>query len=85
MRPAEHYCIPPLGRLDRDRILELVRRKKYFILHAPRQTGKTARCYGSGAEGGGFEGGRSIPSPEPSVDTLGMLGYAQVGLPALVL
>ena len=30
----------------------------------------SARCYGSGAEGGGFEGGRSMPSPEHSVDTL---------------
>ena len=38
----EHYCIPPLERLDLDEILTLVRRRKYFILHAPRQTGKTS-------------------------------------------
>ncbi len=37
----EHYCLPPLGRLDLDVILELIEGKKYFLLHAPRQTGKT--------------------------------------------
>ena len=42
MKPAEHYCIPPLDRVDSDEILELIRRKKYFVLHAPRQTGKTS-------------------------------------------
>ena len=39
---ADHYLIPPLSRLDLDELLELVRRKKYFVLHAPRQTGKTS-------------------------------------------
>ncbi len=38
----EHYCIPPLERVDLDEILTLVARKKYFVLHAPRQTGKTS-------------------------------------------
>ena len=33
----------------------------------------------------GFEGGRSLPSPEPSVRTLGRLAHDQVGLPTLVL
>ena len=42
MRPAEHYCIPPLSRLDIDEILLLIRQGKYFALHAPRQTGKTS-------------------------------------------
>ena len=37
---AEHYLIPPLERVDREQILTLIRRK-YFVLHAPRQTGKT--------------------------------------------
>ena len=37
-----HYYIPPLDRLDLEGILSLVRRKKYFILHAPRQSGKTS-------------------------------------------
>ena len=40
--PSDHYCIPPLQRVDLDEILNLIRRKKYFILHAPRQTGKTS-------------------------------------------
>ena len=39
---ADHYCIPPLERIDPDAVLGLVRRKKYFVLHAPRQTGKTS-------------------------------------------
>ncbi len=39
---GEHYCIPPLDRVDLDEILTLIDRKKYFILHAPRQTGKTS-------------------------------------------
>ncbi len=39
---ADHYCIPPLQRIDLDEVLGLVRRKKYFVLHAPRQTGKTS-------------------------------------------
>ena len=39
---ADHYCIPPLARLDLDELLRLVRSKRYFVLHAPRQTGKTS-------------------------------------------
>ncbi len=38
----DHYCIPPLGRLDLDEILRLIDAKRYFVLHAPRQTGKTS-------------------------------------------
>ncbi|MCY4373701.1 MAG: hypothetical protein OXC31_07960 [Spirochaetaceae bacterium] len=37
-----HYYVPPLSRLDVDEILLLMRQRKYFILHAPRQTGKTS-------------------------------------------
>ena len=40
--PADHYLIPPLSRIDRAKVLGLVRDKKYFVLHAPRQTGKTS-------------------------------------------
>ncbi|MCY4633793.1 MAG: hypothetical protein OXG04_04665 [Acidobacteria bacterium] len=40
--PADHYLIPPLSRLDLDELLAFVRDKKYFVLHAPRQTGKTS-------------------------------------------
>ena len=42
MVPQRHYCIPPLSRIDLDEVLELVEDMRYFILHAPRQTGKTS-------------------------------------------
>ena len=40
--PEMHYCVPPLQRLDADEVLLLIRQRKYFVLHAPRQTGKTS-------------------------------------------
>lgn len=42
VRPDLHYCLPPLGRFDLDEILDLIGQGKYFVLHAPRQTGKTS-------------------------------------------
>ena len=43
VRPDVHCCIPPLARLDDvDRVLGLVRDMRHFVLHAPRQTGKTS-------------------------------------------
>ena len=39
---AEHYCIDPLSRVNLAEIRTLIARKKYFVLHAPRQTGKTS-------------------------------------------
>ena len=39
---ADHYHIPPLERIDLAEVLDLIRDKKYFVLHAPRQTGKTS-------------------------------------------
>ena len=39
---ADHYCIPPLERVNLEELLDLVRDKTYFVLHAPRQTGKTS-------------------------------------------
>lgn len=38
---ARHYCLPPLERLSLSEVLELIAQEKYFVLHAPRQTGKT--------------------------------------------
>lgn len=38
----EHYKIDPLHRWDLDEVLMLIAQRKYFILHAPRQTGKTS-------------------------------------------
>ena len=40
--PADHYSIPPLERFDLEEILRLVDAKRDFVLHAPRQTGKTS-------------------------------------------
>ena len=40
--PADHYHVHPLQRLDLDEVLLLIERKQYFVLHAPRQTGKTS-------------------------------------------
>jgi len=37
----DHYCLSPLERFDLDEVLSLIKQKKYFVLHAPRQTGKT--------------------------------------------
>ena len=42
MDPEVHYTIPPLSRLDLARIVRLVEKRAYFVLHAPRQTGKTS-------------------------------------------
>ena len=54
---ADHYCLPPLERVDLNAILTLLATKRYFVLHAPRQTGKTSALLAlrdllnSGAEG----------------------------------
>lgn len=39
--PEDHYFIPSKERMDWDELNELIENKRYFILHAPRQTGKT--------------------------------------------
>jgi len=40
--PTEHYCIDPLARVDWQEVRHLIGNKRYFVLHAPRQTGKTS-------------------------------------------
>ena len=42
VRPLEHYAIEPLQRADVAGFLDLIHEKSYFVLHAPRQTGKTS-------------------------------------------
>ena len=42
VRPDEHYAIDPLERADLGELLSPIRAKRYFALHAPRQTGKTS-------------------------------------------
>ncbi|ETR69564.1 MAG: hypothetical protein OMM_03857 [Candidatus Magnetoglobus multicellularis str. Araruama] len=41
VNPEDHYCLNPSERINLEEILFLIEQKKYFILHAPRQTGKT--------------------------------------------
>ena len=40
--PELEYTIDPLKRLDLEDVLDLIHQRKYFVLHAPRQTGKTS-------------------------------------------
>ena len=42
VRAHRHYQIAPLSRIDLDEVLGLIRDERYFVLHAPRQTGKTS-------------------------------------------
>ena len=46
--PAEHYMLPALDRLPE--IRSLVARRRYFVVHAPRQTGKTTALQALAAE-----------------------------------
>ena len=38
----KHYHIPLLHRVDWEEIQLLIANERYFVLHAPRQTGKTS-------------------------------------------
>ena len=40
-KAGRHYLIDPLARIDGDEVLHLIDTERYFVLHAPRQTGKT--------------------------------------------
>ena len=42
IKPTIHYNVDPLHRMDLDEIQLLIDQQKYFVLHAPRQTGKTS-------------------------------------------
>ncbi|MEN0049208.1 MAG: AAA-like domain-containing protein [Bacteroidota bacterium] len=42
IKPEWHYHIPANERWDFDYVMNLIRQSKYFVLHAPRQTGKTS-------------------------------------------
>jgi hypothetical protein len=45
VRPDIHYCLDPLGRIRIDELMSLIDQEKFFVLHAPRQTGKTSMLY----------------------------------------
>jgi hypothetical protein len=42
MIPEDHYYIDALTRVDWEEIRRLIHGKRYFVMHAPRQTGKTS-------------------------------------------
>ena len=42
VNPADHYCLPLSSRLKEEDLRLLISQKQYYILHAPRQTGKTS-------------------------------------------
>ena len=42
IKPDMHYYVPMEERWDFEQVQDLIRQEKYFILHAPRQTGKTS-------------------------------------------
>ena len=39
--PEDNYMLDPLRRINYDEIRVFIEQKRYFVLHAPRQTGKT--------------------------------------------
>jgi hypothetical protein len=39
---TKNYCLNPLQRIKLDELESLIQQERYFILHAPRQTGKTS-------------------------------------------
>ena len=41
-KPEINYTIDPLSRFDLDDVLLMIRQQRYFVMHAPRQTGKTS-------------------------------------------
>ncbi len=45
VRADQNYFIPPLERFDLDDVLMLIDLEKYFLLHAPRQSGKTSTMF----------------------------------------
>ena len=42
IKQSKHYCLDPLSRIDLNTVMSLISQEKYFVLHAPRQTGKTS-------------------------------------------
>ena len=62
VRADRDYQIAPLSRIDLEEVLGLIRDEKYFVLHAPRQTGKTSALLGRPGHGVGHV----APSPRPA-------------------
>ena len=62
VRADRDYQIAPLSRIDLEEVLGLIRDERYFVLHAPRQTGKTSALLGRPGHGVGHV----APSPRPA-------------------
>ncbi len=45
VKPDRHYSIDPLSRIKLQEAKDLIDHEKYFVLHAPRQTGKTTALF----------------------------------------
>jgi len=43
--PQAHYLLPVTAYLDKDRVCRLIEQESYFLLHAPRQAGKTTAAF----------------------------------------
>ncbi len=39
---TDHLCVPPIKRLDTDKVWQLILQKKYFLICGPKQCGKTS-------------------------------------------
>lgn len=39
---VDHFCVPPLKRLDSNKVWQLILQKKYFLIRGPKQSGKTS-------------------------------------------
>jgi predicted AAA+ superfamily ATPase len=44
-QPHNNYTLDPLRRIKLEELQGLIDQERYFILHAPRQTGKTTALY----------------------------------------
>ncbi|MBI3958840.1 MAG: AAA-like domain-containing protein [Chloroflexi bacterium] len=49
-RPEYHYMLPAAARLREENVMRLIETQSYFVVHAPRQTGKTTAMLGLAQE-----------------------------------
>lgn len=72
--PEMHYHIPPLQRAGCDRLLRLVKSSQYFVVYAPRQTGKTTALFAlrdalnAGAYGAVYANLEGAQAPDDDVE-----------------
>ena len=77
MKPEIHYTIPPLSRWNLDDLLTLIARQKYFVVHAPRQTGPAASgpLSRAGRCGGASHAGDRVPHTHVRPRSVGALAF----------